>query len=158
MERSDKLSERIRELYLDGSWIANTNFKNALADVPFGQAVLKFGDLNSIVALTFHVNYYLEGLLKVFHGGGPDMKDEHSFRHPLIADSASWKAMTDGLSHNAERFAEAVRGMEECRLEEIFIKEDYGTVERNIEAVIEHGYYHLGQIVLIKKLLNGFSN
>jgi uncharacterized damage-inducible protein DinB len=157
MERSKKLSERIRELYLDGSWIANTNFRKALSDVTFGHAVLKFGGLNSVAELTFHVNYYLEGLLNVFNGGELDIKDEYSFSHPLIADTASWRRMADTFSVNAERFADAVSGISESLLDEIFVKEDYGTYERNIEAVIEHGYYHLGQIVLIKKMLNGIN-
>lgn len=29
-----------------------------------------------------------------------------------------------------------------------------GTFLRNMDAMIEHAYYHLGQIVLIKKLLH----
>ncbi|GAA4794839.1 hypothetical protein GCM10023231_24020 [Olivibacter ginsenosidimutans] len=43
--------------------------------------------------------------------------------------------------------------MTDSKFDEIFIDEQYGTYLRNIEGVIEHGYYHLGQIVLIKKLI-----
>jgi len=43
--------------------------------------------------------------------------------------------------------------MPDKKLNEIFVNEKYGTYLRNIEAVIEHSYYHLGQIVLIKKLI-----
>ena len=38
-------------------------------------------------------------------------------------------------------------------MKENFVDEKYGTFQRNIEAMIEHSYYHLGQIVLIKKML-----
>jgi hypothetical protein len=31
--------------------------------------------------------------------------------------------------------------------------EQYGTWQRNLEAVIEHSYYHLGQIILIRKMI-----
>ena len=31
-----------------------------------------------------------------------------------------------------------------------FVDEQYGTYQLNINAMIEHAYYHLGQIVLIK--------
>lgn len=34
-----------------------------------------------------------------------------------------------------------------------FVKQEYGTYLRNIEAQIEHSYYHLGQISLIKKMI-----
>jgi len=56
------------------------------------------------------------------------------------------------LTH-AARFADAIEGLEEKRLEQPFIEERYGSYLRNIEGVIEHSYYHLGQIVLIKKLI-----
>ena len=39
------------------------------------------------------------------------------------------------------------------KLEEIFVNEKYGTYKRNIEGMIEHCYYHLGQISLIKKMI-----
>ena len=39
------------------------------------------------------------------------------------------------------------------KLEEIFVDEKYGTYRRNIEGIIEHSYYHLGQISLIKKMI-----
>ena len=39
------------------------------------------------------------------------------------------------------------------KLDSSFVDEKYGTYQRNIEGMIEHSYYHLGQIVLIKKVL-----
>ena len=44
--------------------------------------------------------------------------------------------------------------MSDDKLTDVFVKEEYGTYHRNINAIIEHSYYHLGQISLIKKLLN----
>jgi len=44
--------------------------------------------------------------------------------------------------------------MEDATLDSVFVDEKYGTYLRNIEGVIEHCYYHLGQISLIKKLVS----
>jgi hypothetical protein len=44
--------------------------------------------------------------------------------------------------------------MPEEKLNQVFVDEKYGTYQRNIDAMIEHAYYHLGQIVLIKKMIN----
>ena len=43
--------------------------------------------------------------------------------------------------------------MPEEKLQEVFTNEEYGTYYRNIDAMIEHAYYHLGQIELVKKCL-----
>lgn len=48
--------------------------------------------------------------------------------------------------------------MPDQKLEEVFVEEKYGTYLRNIEGVIEHSYYHLGQISLIKKLIEEGEN
>lgn len=54
---------------------------------------------------------------------------------------------------NAEQFANCVEKMSDEQLEKSFVDEKYGNYRRNIEAIIEHSYYHLGQISLIKKML-----
>ena len=35
-----------------------------------------------------------------------------------------------------------------------FVDQKYGDYQRNIDLMIEHAYYHLGQILILKKLLN----
>lgn len=39
------------------------------------------------------------------------------------------------------------------KLDSTFAGENYGIYQRNIEGIIEHSYYHLGQIVLTKKII-----
>jgi len=54
---------------------------------------------------------------------------------------------------NAERFAHHVERISEAQMEADFVDAKYGTYRRNIEGVIEHSYYHLGQIVIIAKMV-----
>jgi hypothetical protein len=42
----------------------------------------------------------------------------------------------------------------ENKLEEVFDDKKYGNYYRNITGIIEHNHYHLGQIVLIKKIIS----
>lgn len=102
---------------------------------------------------TYHINYYLEGLLSAFRTGKLDISDKYSFDVPEISSESDWKALVQRFLTHAARFADAIEGLEEKRLEQPFIEERYGSYLRNIEGVIEHSYYHLGQIVLIKKLI-----
>ncbi len=41
----------------------------------------------------------------------------------------------------------------EGKLWEDFADKKYGSYYRNLQGIIEHTHYHLGQIVLIKKML-----
>lgn len=69
MKRTESLANRLQEVLLNGRWIANTNYKHQLEDITWEQAIKKVGSLNTVAALTYHVNYYLAGILNVFRGG-----------------------------------------------------------------------------------------
>ncbi|WP_282637827.1 DinB family protein [Sphingobacterium thalpophilum] len=153
MEKQLFIANRLREVLLDGHWIANTNYQEQLIDTNWQQAVYKINTLNSIAALTYHINYYLEGLLSAFRTGKLDISDKYSFDVPEISSESDWNALVQRFLTHAARFADAIEGLKEKRLEQPFIEERYGSYLRNIEGVIEHSYYHLGQIVLIKKLI-----
>lgn len=153
MERNIYLANRLREVYLNGRWIANTNYKEQLRWVSHTQAVQSVGDLNTIALLAFHMNYYLEGLLNVFGGGRLSISDQYSFDCPPVRTEADWEKLVTTLLDHAEQFATAVSKMEDSLFDQVFVEEKYGTWLRNIEGVVEHSYYHLGQIVLIRKLI-----
>jgi hypothetical protein len=63
------------------------------------------------------------------------------------------KLLKNDLWNNSEKFANQVELMSDKKLEEIFVDEKNGNYERNIEGIIEHSSYHLGQISLIRKLM-----
>ncbi|MEZ4803751.1 MAG: DUF1572 domain-containing protein [Gelidibacter sp.] len=151
--QSTELSTRFREVILDGKWIANTNFKDQLSAVSWEQATTKVGNLNSIAVLTFHIHYYIAGVLKVLQGGTLDISDKFSFDMQPIISQDEWESLQNQLWKDAERFSELVAELPDDKLNGVFVEETYGTYLRNIDGMIEHAYYHLGQIVLIKKLL-----
>ena len=153
MENPNQLAERFREVFLHGKWIANTNLQAQLADVTWEEANHKIGTLNTIALLTFHINYYVAGVLNVFHGGNLDIRDKYSFDMPNLDSEADWETLKNDLFRNAATFAEAIEKMDEEQLEAGFVQPEYGTYRRNIEGMIEHCYYHFGQISLIKKLV-----
>ena len=146
-------ANRLREVLLDGHWIANTNYRQQLTNTSWQQATQMVGSLNSIAALTYHINYYLAGLLQVLKGGKLEMSDKYSFDVPPITSEADWNHLVDTFLANAESFVSEMELIPETMLEEPFVQEKYGSWARNLEGVVENSYYHLGQISLIKKLL-----
>jgi uncharacterized damage-inducible protein DinB len=154
MQTNLELANRLREVLLNGKWIANTNFKEQLELVSWEQSKQKVKDLNTIALLTFHINYYLKGLIEVFNGGDLEIKDKFSFDFPEIQGEQDWNKLLGEFLINAEVFSSQVENMNEHLLDQNFVEEKYGTYRRNIEGVIEHSFYHLGQISLIRKLIS----
>lgn len=147
------IANRLREVLLDGHWIANTNYQEQLLNTSWEQATEKVASLNTIAALTFHINYYLEGLLNVLNGGRLDIKDKYSFDVPEIHSDTAWDALVSDFLSHAETFSRKIEQLPDYTLDQPFQDEKYGSYLRNMEGVIEHSYYHLGQIVLIRKLI-----
>ena len=158
MKRNETLADRLREVLLDGHWIANTNYKKQIQSVTWEEATQKIGTLNTIAALTFHINYYLAGLLNAFEEGKLEISDKYSFDLPPIQSASEWDQMVTEFLNNAEKFVATVAQMDDALLDVPFIDEKYGTFLRNIEGVIEHSYYHLGQVSLINKMIQESKN
>lgn len=148
------IANRLREVYLNGYWIANTNYKAQIETLSWKHATQKVGNLNTIADLIFHINYYLDGLISVLDGGILDISDKYSFDAPTLLSQEDWDFRIAEFLNNAENFAAKVENLTDDMFDKPFVKEQYGTYLRNIEGIIEHSYYPLGQIVVIKKLIN----
>ncbi len=153
MKNTQQLANRFREVLLNGTWVANTNYKQQLENLPLQIAKEKVGNLNTIAILAQHVHYYIKGVSVVFKGGSLEIRDAYSFDFQPITSEIEWKAFLTTFFKDAEEFAALVEQLPENSLNEVFTDKKYGTFQRNIEGMIEHCYYHLGQIVVIKKMI-----
>jgi hypothetical protein len=153
MSSSQSLAYRFREVVLNGKWVANTNFKQQLSSLDWKIATAEIGNLNTIAILAQHIHYYISGINAVFSGGSLDIRDKFSFDFPPIETQKEWDAFLTKFWHDADEFASSVEKIPDEKLLEAFVDAKYGTYQRNIDGMIEHCYYHLGQIVLIKKML-----
>lgn len=158
MSKSKHLADRFREVILSGKWIAYTNLNEQLTDLNWMQATQSIGSLNSIAALCFHLNYYIAGTLEVFEGRDLTIRDKYSWDIPAITSENDWKDLKNKIKINAKLYAAHVETLSDEQLNESFSKDEYGTYQKNISGMIEHCYYHLGQVVVIKKLLLENSN
>jgi len=154
MNGTHQIAKRFREVILNGSLIANTNYKDQLTGTSWGSVVSRRGTLNSIAILAQHIHYYIKGVKEVFKGGTLDIKDKYSFDFIPIQSQNQWEIFLTTFWQDAEEFAILIEQMPEEKLKQVFVDERYGDYQQNINIMIEHSYYHLGQIVLLNKLLS----
>lgn len=152
MKSTEEIANRFREVILNGTWIANTNYKQQLADLDWQAATKKTGSFNTIAILAQHIHYYINGINNVFKGGTLEIKDKFSFDFPAIESQNDWESFLNMFWNDSEEFASMIEQMPDEKLDSDFVDARYGIFRRNIDAMIEHSYYHLGQIVLLKKM------
>ena len=146
------LATHFRSVHFGGNWTA-VNLKNELSSVTWEQAITKVHSFNTIATLVYHIHYFVHVTLKVLQGGPLDAHDKFSFDHPPIRSEEDWQQLLGKTWSDAETFAQLVEKMPEARFFEDMADPKYGSWYRNIHGIIEHAHYHLGQIVLIKKLI-----
>ena len=157
MKKAETLANRLREVILNGTWIANTNFKKQLEDLDWKVAVTQVQSFKTIALLAQHVHYYIKGINHLYETGKLEIRDKFSFDFPPIESGEQWKAFLERFWKDAEQLAQHVEKMSDEELERDFVNEKYGTYLRNIDGMIEHSYYHLGQVSLIKKAITDAS-
>jgi uncharacterized damage-inducible protein DinB len=154
MTSTKQIAKHFRDVYFGGNWTA-VNLKDVLADITWQQATTKIYNLNTIAALVFHVNYYIQPVLKVLQGEALNASDTFSFDVPPIHAADDWEKLLDKVFTEAEQFAQQIEKLNETQLFEDFANSNkYGNYYRNLFGIIEHTHYHLGQITLIKKIIN----
>ena len=153
MNKPQSLESRLKEVLTEGTWVTGTNFRKQITETTFKAATTEVYGLNSIAKLTFHIHYYIAGVLQVLKGGPLTIKDQLSFDAPPITSDEDWQNLINQYNTDAEKFIDLVANLSDEKLKENFVKKEYGDYERNINVLIEHTYYHLGQVALIKKLI-----
>lgn len=149
---TQQIATHLRELHFGGNW-TSSNLKDILADVTWQQATIQIFSVHTIAALVYHMNYFVDATLKVLQGGPLDAKEKCSFDLPPILSQEDWEGLLDKTWSDAENLAILIEQLPESQLWESFVKKEYGNYYRCLHGLIEHCHYHLGQITLIKRML-----
>jgi hypothetical protein len=152
MSSTKQIAKHFRDVYFGGNWTA-VNLKDTLADVTLQQATTKIHNLNTIATLVFHINYYVNPVLKVLQGEPIVASDKLSFNLPPITSDEEWQKLVTKVLTEAEELASHIETLDDAKLQDVFANPKYGNYYRNLLGIIEHTHYHLGQISLIKKII-----
>lgn len=153
MKTTQLIANQLRGVYAGTNWTWAT-LKDKIADVTWQEATTQIYGLNTIATLVFHINYYTHEVANALEGQAFTASDKLAFSHPPIRSDEDWQNILRDIFADGERLAVQIENLDDRVLTEYFQKEKYGSYFRNFCGVIEHFHYHLGQIVVIKKILD----
>lgn len=152
MTTIEHIAKHLKEVYFGTNWTWS-NLKDQLEDVSLEEAHTKIGDHNSILELSFHINYFVRGVADYFKNGKLEIRDKFSFSPPEINNDEEWLAYKENMYKDVQLLIDAILKLDDSILNDVFVDEKYGVYYRNLTGIIEHCHYHLGQIALLKKLI-----
>ena len=152
MNTTKHIAKHLRDVYFSGNW-TSSNLKDQLADVTWQEATTQVYECNTIATLAYHIHYYVATVTQVLEGGSLDGKDKYSFDHPPIGSKEDWDTFLEKTYTAADHFASLIEQLPEDSIWQDFIDPKYGNYYRNLQGIVEHTHYHLGQIAILKKII-----
>ena len=149
---SSQMAKQFREMHF-GPSVVGSSLKDLLEGVDWKQATTQVEDLNTIAKLVFHINYYISAVLKVLQGGPLDAHDKYSYDLPPIKSEADWQDLIQKTWDDAKKVSLLMEQKSDEQLKEPMDTGKYGDWFKNFLVIQEHSNYHLGQIAMLKKLV-----
>ena len=152
MKISEAIAQHILELYFGNNW-TDVNVRETVQDVTLAEALTKTNaSPNTIASILQHMTFYNKIILERLHGRNPEIDQINGYDLPPLQNEEAWELLKENSLQSAQELADDARVIPDDTLQEPII-EDNSSRYKSLHGVTEHGYYHLGQIVILKKLL-----
>lgn len=152
--------QRIIQLFEKGyngtPWI-DVNLVDVLEEITPEQAIRKlYPNANSIWEITNHIISWRENVLQRVQGVEMNTPS-HNYFVPLQKGALNWQQTLKKLEASQNEWISFLKRLKETELELIY-KPNGMTYYEHIHGILQHDVYHLGQIVMLTKLIEMDTN
>ena len=152
MNLTEFIAQHIIEIHEGGNW-TDVNIKDTLADVSHKEATtVTKASYNTIAALVHHLSFYNDIVMQRLSGNDPVIGETNGFDVPAISDENDWIRLKERNLNSFHQLAEAVKAFPEEKVFQLTAT-GHATHYKTLHGIAEHAHYHLGQMVLLKKLV-----
>ncbi|WP_243860413.1 DinB family protein [Flavobacterium poyangense] len=152
MLESKRVSNLYQSIYNGDPWLEVT-LENTLKNVSAAQAYRKINpNLNTIWEIVNHLIQWRRNILKRVQGETITTPDHNYFVPVLDSSEAAWEQSLQNLAKSQELWNSFLNTFDDANFEKIYPTNNH-TYYEHIHGIIQHDVYHLGQIVILKKLL-----
>ena len=152
MSESKRISNLYQSIYNGNPWL-EVNLTNTLKNLTAEQAYRKVNpNLNTIWEIVNHLIQWRRNILKRVEGETVITPDHNYFVPVLDSSEAAWEQSLQNLGKSQELWTTFFENFDDADLAKIYAANNH-TFYEHIHGIIQHDVYHLGQIVILKKLL-----
>jgi len=154
MQLAPIVAKHIQEV-VRGNW-TDIYLEDTIADVAYTEAVaLPAGISNSIATLLNHLIFYNDVVLERLKGNDPLIDCANGF-DPKASNEEEWQQLKVASIDCFKRLADFVKKLPDEKLWEL-TPGGTDTCYKTLHGISEHAHYHLGQIVLLKKIIKNHA-
>ncbi|GAO44050.1 DinB family protein [Flavihumibacter petaseus] len=154
MERqfTQHLADNLLSFAEGGNW-TDVSLLETLQTVSLEEALtVTPGSPNTIAGLVSHLLYWNQILLQRLAGENPEIPDSNGFDLRIPGNETEWQDLIREAHESFKALGYAMEEFPEQNLD-TNTKDRHSTYRHNFFGIVEHAYYHLGQIVILKHLV-----
>ena len=144
------IAQHVIDVHEGNNW-TEVNIVNTLKDVTVQEATtLTKASPNTIASLLHHISFWNRVMVKRTQGIAVAVNEANGYDVPPLTEE-TWLALKEDNLRSAQELADAVKAFDESKLMDPIIP-NYSSAYKNLQGAVEHIHYHLGQVVILKKL------
>ena len=152
MKITELIALHITEVFEGNNW-TDVNIKDTIDNIDYREATtVTKASYNTIAALLHHLNFYNDVVSMRLMGINPEIDEVNGFNVPAIKNEHDWQQLKDAAFASAINLADAVRKFPEEKIYDLTVT-GHSTYYKTLHGLTEHAHYHLGQMMLIKRLV-----
>lgn len=153
MKENKRLISLFEKLYNGSPWI-DINLMSVLEHITADKASVRIDpNCNTIWEITNHLICWRLNVLKRVQGNIMETPDNNYFESITDTSPQAWESTLAKFEDSQKLWLEFLKGIKFDRLEEHYPKNKM-TYYEHIHGILQHDAYHLGQIVLMMKMID----
>jgi hypothetical protein len=152
MKITELIAQHLIEVHEGGNW-TEVDIRSIVKDVSVREATMRTAATpNTIAALLHHITFWNREIMRRAKGMVTQVDEANGFNHPALNTEADWQQLKEDNIQSAYELAAAIRQFDEAALYEPMAAHT-SSAYKNFQGTVEHVHYHLGQMVILKKLI-----
>ena len=153
MKEPGRITKLFEDLYNGSPWI-DVTIMDTLKNISVEQAAKKVTpERNSIWQIVNHMIAWRENVLLRIQGNEIVTPNNNYFTEIENTSETEWQKALERLENSQHQWIAFLKTFEESQFEKIYPKNRMSYYE-HIHGILQHDAYHLGQIVLLSKLMS----
>lgn len=153
MQITHLIANHLKQVYEGNNW-TDVNIAHTISDVNWKQAQQQTEASPNTIASLLHHLYYWNGIIQQrINGETPVIPGENGYDVGFLNNEEEWNALKEKTHQSFIQLADAIKKFPAEKLLENYVPSIPSSYYRNFQGIVEHAHYHLGQVVILKKLI-----
>jgi uncharacterized damage-inducible protein DinB len=127
--------------------------RDVVQDLSWEEAITRTpASPNSIAAIVNHLTYWNGVIRQRLQGTVVPISENNGFNLPPISSDVQWRQLIDDYCESVRMLNLDINGLREEEMGKPILPNS-SSVYSHLQGLVEHAFYHMGQMIILKKFI-----